>query len=274
MGSSRVSVVVLVGVGIVAAIASVSQGQDKPKPGFKDTPMLPGNKWHVHDSDRPHPPVVTPGTFSTEEQPGRPPSDAIILFDGKDLSQWTDHKGDPARWIVKDGAFAIRPGSGIIRTRQEFGDCQLHLEFATPTPPRGHDQGRGNSGVLLFERYEIQVLDNFNNPTYADGHAGAVYGQHPPLVNACREPGRWQSYDILFTAPRFSADGTVETPAYVTVLHNGVLVQNHTKILGPMAYRTLARYTPHGPKGRLALQDHGNPIRFRNIWIRELKEQP
>lgn len=271
------SVVFMAAVTGLIATSSLVVGQDKPakpKYGFKDTPMLPGGKWHVHDSDRPLPPVVTPGTCGTEAEPGRAPSDAIILFDGKDLSAWSDDKGGPARWDVQAGAMVIRPGGGVIRTRKEFGDCQLHLEFAEPTPPRGSDQGRGNSGVMFFGRYEIQVLDNFQNLTYADGHAGAVYGQFPPLVNACREPGRWQTYDIIFTTPRFKDDGTIELRAHVTVLHNGVLVQDHTPILAPMAYRTLAKYTAHGPKGPLVLQDHGNPVRFRNIWIREIQERP
>ncbi len=274
----RWSRVVFMGaISVALATAGLVVGQDKPaktKHGFKDTPMLPGGKWHVHDSDRPLPPVVTPGTCGTRDEPGKAPSDAVVLFDGKDLSAWSDDRGGTARWDVKEGAIVIRAGGGVIRTRQEFGDCQLHLEFAEPTPPRGDDQGRGNSGVLFFGRYEIQVLDNYHNPTYADGHAGAVYGQFPPLVNACREPGKWQTYDIMFTAPRFKDDGSVAARAHVTVLLNGVLVQNHTPILAPMAYRTLAQYKAHGPKGPLVLQDHGDPVRFRNIWIRELRERP
>ncbi len=158
----------------------------------------------------------------------------------------------------------------MIRTKQEFGDCQLHLEFATPTPPKGRDQGRGNSGVLFFGRYEIQVLDSFENLTYPDGQAAAIYGQYPPLVNASRPPGQWQSYDIVFTAPRFTEEGPLESPAYVTMFHNGVLVHNHRAPLGPMKFRGLAPYAPHGPKGPLMLQDHTNPVRYRNIWVREL----
>jgi hypothetical protein len=163
--------------------------------------------------------------------------------------------------------------AGTISTRKEFGDCQLHLEFATPNPPSGRDQGRGNSGVLFFGHYEIQVLDSFENLTYPDGQAAAVYGQTPPLVNASRKPGNWQTYDIVFIAPRFKADGAVESPAYVTMFHNGVLVHNHTTVIGAMAFRALPKYTPHGPKGPLSLQDHGNPVRFRNVWIRELPER-
>jgi Domain of Unknown Function (DUF1080) len=233
--------------------------------------MLPDGRWHVHDSDRPLPKVITPGTCSTQEQPGRPPSDAIVLFDGKDLSHWQGSRGRPAGWTIEDGAMVIKAGAGELRTRDEFGDCQLHLEFASPVPPRDLDQGRGNSGVLFFGRYEIQVLDCFDNATYADGHAAAIYGQYPPLVNASRPPGQWQSYDIIFTAPRFKADHTLESPAYVTMLHNGVLVHNHTAAIGAMAYRRVGKYTPHGPKGPIVLQDHGNPVRFRNIWVRPIK---
>jgi hypothetical protein len=254
----------------VLATASLLVGQDRPKLGFKDTPMLPGGKWHVHDGDRPQPPVIAPGTPSTQESPGKAPSDAVILFDGTDLSHWRTGNG-PAAWELKDGAIVTGAGKGELRSREEFGDCQVHVEWSAPTPPRGRDQGRGNSGVLLMGRYEIQVLDCFENLTYPDGQTAAIYGQYPPLVNACRPPGQWQTYDIIFTAPRFKPDGSVETPAYATVLHNGVLVHNHTALLGPMTYRNLAKYTPHGPKGPLALQDHGNPVRYRNIWVRPLK---
>jgi hypothetical protein len=257
---------------LAAAAAGMAQ-QAAQRPGFKDTPMLPGGKWHVHDSDRPWPAVVTPGTASTQDEPGKAPSDAVVLFDGKDLSKFRSEKGDDAGWDVKDGAIVSKRGAGTLVSRDEFGDSQIHVEFAAPDPPHGDGQGRGNSGVLVFGRYEIQVLDSYDNPTYADGGAGAVYGQHPPLVNASRKPGQWQTYDILFTAPRFKADGSVETPAHVTVLHNGVAVQNHATVYGPMAYRTLASYQAHGPKGPLVLQDHGDPVRFRNIWVRPLKAE-
>jgi hypothetical protein len=247
----------------------------KRKIGFKDTPMLPGDKWHVHDGDRPIPTVVTPGSFSTQDEPGKPPSDAVVLFDGKDLAKWHVGRDQPAGWKIEDGAMigtpGNQPGGGTITSNDEFGDCQLHVEWSAPNPPKGQDQGRGNSGVLIMGRYEIQILDSYDNLTYADGQAAAIYGQYPPLVNASRKPGEWQTYDILFSAPRFTTDGKVESPAYVTVLHNGVVVHNHTAILGPMVYRALAKYTPHGPKGPLSLQDHGNPVRFRNIWVRELK---
>jgi hypothetical protein len=255
---------------------SFGNGQDKPKLGYKDTPMLPGEKWHVHDGDRPQPHVVDPGTLSTQEQPGRPPSDAIVLFDGKDLSHWRAGKNGPTAWKIEEGALVIKAGTGDLISKDEFGDCQLHLEFAAPMPPRGRDQDRGNSGVMFFGRYELQVLDSFQSLTYADGQAAAIYGQYPPLVNASREPGQWQSYDIIFSAPRFKADGSVDSSAFVTMLHNGVLVHNHTAVLGPMSYRAFPKYKAHGPKGPILLQDHGHPVRFRNIWVRELKgnDQP
>lgn len=268
--------VVLTGVASAGAMLGAlwAADENKPKVGYKDTPLLPGGKWHVHDGDRPQPPIVTPGTESTQDAPGKPPSDAVVLFDGSDLSKWTDSKGKPSGWILENGAMitppAKTPGGGEIRTKDEFGDCQLHVEWSAPNPPKGRDQGRGNSGVFLFGRYEVQVLDCYDNITYADGYAGAVYGQTPPMANACRKPGEWNTYDIIFTGPRFK-DGQVETPAYLTLIHNGVLLQNHTPLLGATVWRALAKYSPHGPKGYIALQDHGNPVRFRNIWIRELK---
>ena len=248
----------------VLALQAAAWPQDKPKLGYKDTPMLPGGKWHVHDGDRPQPKVISPGTSSTRETSGTAPSDAIVLFDGRDLTHWRNGGK------VEDGAFVIQGGSPS--SKEEFGDAQIHLEFATPDPPKGRDQGRGNSGVMIMGRYEIQVLDSFDNLTYADGHAAAIYGQYPPLVNASRKPGEWQSYDILFTAPRFKSTGEVETPAYVTMLHNGVLVHNHTALLGPVVFHDLAKYSPHGPKGPIVLQDHGHPVKYRNIWVRPIKD--
>jgi hypothetical protein len=243
--------------------------------GYTDTPFLPGGKWRVHDGTRPQPKAIDPGTFSTQDTPGRPPSDAVILFDGKDLSHWRGDNG-PAQWKVENGYMEVKPGTGNITSREEFGDCQLHVEWAAPNPPTGTDQMRGNSGVFLMGRYEVQVLDSYNAKTYPDGQAAAIYGQYPPLVNACRKPGEWQTYDIIFTAPRFSSDGKLVTPAYETVLHNGVVVHNHTEVLGPMAFRALPHYTPHPPKGPISLQDHGCLVRYRNIWVRELKgyDQP
>ncbi len=239
----------------------------KTKVGYRDTPMLPGGQWHVHDSERPQAPVVTPGTFSTADVPGKPPSDAVVLFDGTDLSKWQASKGGgPAPWKVENGV-AIAAG-GDIRTVEEFGDCQVHIEWATPNPPQKDLMNRGNSGVFLFGAFEIQVFESYDGGIYADGQAGAVYGQHPPLVNACRKPGEWQAYDILFTAPRFK-DDKLESPAYVTVLHNGVVVQNHAEIYGPTAHRSSPSYKrPMGPKGPLSLQFHNSPVQYRNIWIR------
>jgi hypothetical protein len=252
------------------------KAKEKPKLGYKDTPMLPGGKWHVHDGDRPQPAVITAGTSSMEQAPGKPPSDAVVLFDGTDLSKWVGRDGKPAGWKIEDGAMVIpsrgEPGAGAIKTRDAFGDMQLHLEWATPVPPKGRDQGRGNSGVEIFGRYEIQVLDSFDNLTYPDGQAAAIYGQYPPLVNASRPPGQWQTYDIVFIAPRFAADGALEAPAYITLLHNGVLVHNHTPVLGGVAFRGQPKYARHDPKGPIQLQDHGNPVRYRNIWVRELKD--
>lgn len=235
--------------------------------GFCSTSAQTQTKWKPHDRNRPTPPVVDPGTPSTENTVGRPPGDAVVLFDGKDLSKWSHKDGSPAKWRVADGYFEVVPRTGYLYTRQPFGDCQLHVEFAEPTPPVGEDQDRGNSGVFLMGLYEIQVLDSFKNKTYPDGQAAAVYGQYPPLVNASRPPGQWQSYDIFFHGPRFSEDGKLLRPARVTVLHNGLLVQDNVEIQGPTA--TGKPYEPHAEKLPLALQDHGHPVRFRNIWIRE-----
>lgn len=255
-----------------AFVLEAAMSQDAPKLGYDDTPLLPDSSFRVHDGTRPQPPVIEPGTCSTQDEPGKPPSDAIVLFDGSDLSAWQSPNGQDAPWVVEEGAMLIAPRTGSIQTRQEFGDCQLHLEFASPEPATGSGQGRGNSGVMFFGRYEIQVLDSFDNQTYPDGQAGAIYGQYPPLANASRPPGQWQTFDIIFKAPRFHEDGSVAEPAYATVFHNGVLLHHHTPLIGAVAFREVARYQPHGPKGPLMLQDHGDPVRFRNIWIRELKD--
>jgi hypothetical protein len=206
----------------------------------------------------PEPKVVDPGPA------GGPPSDAIVLFDGHDLSQWVDGKD----WQVKDG-YAI-PAKHDIHTKRAFGDCQLHVEWATPEKVVGHSQERGNSGVFMMSTYEIQILDSYDNKTYFDGQAASIYKQWPPLVNACRKPGEWQTYDIVFEAPRFDKSGKLKRPAYVTVLQNGVLVQNHTQILGVSSWDRPPQYTAHAAKLPVQLQFHGNPVRFRNIWIREL----
>lgn len=235
-------------------------------------------QWGVHDMNRPRPKIVTPGTESTQEKAGTAPSDAIVLFDGKDLSAWvSDKDGSDAKWKVIDGNMQTLPGAGYIRTEQSFGDCQLHVEWATPSIVKGKGQKRGNSGVFLMGLYEIQVLDSFVNPacpnenvTYADGQACAVYGQRPPMVNASRGPGKWQSYDILFRAPVFDGDKLVKL-ATVDVLHNGVWTQEDWVIKGRTRHKTVPSYSPHAAKLPLKLQDHSNPVRYRNIWIRELK---
>jgi hypothetical protein len=209
----------------------------------------------------PKPKVIDPGPV------GGPPSDAIVLFDGKDLSKWDG--GD--HWIVKDGYAVANQRS--IRTKQSFGDCQLHVEWAAPEKVSGSGQGRGNSGVLLMTQYEVQVLDSYHNDTYYDGQCASIYKQHPPLVDACRKPGEWQTYDILFKTPRFDAQGKLTRPGYVTVLHNGVLVQDHFELQGDTSYVRAPRYEAHPPKMPLELQYHWNPVRFRNVWIRELPEE-
>ncbi len=232
----------------------------------------PDPNWLDHDRSRPLPPVVTPGLPGTPDRAGTPPSDATVLFDGKDLSQWVSlSDGSPTKWIARDGYMECVKGSGYIRTLQNFGDCQLHVEWATPTPASGEGQGRGNSGVFFgSDRYEVQVLDSFGSKTYADGSAGAIYGQYPPLVNVCRAPGEWQTYDIIYTAPRFTADGKVKSPTRLTVIQNGVVVQNNVELTGPTSWLERAPYQPHPEKQPIALQDHGNPVRYRNIWVREL----
>ena len=240
-----------------------------PKVGYDDGPVLPDSKWRVHDGSRPQPRVVDPGMAGTKDRPGKAPADAIVLFDGKNLDEWKSGKG-AAKWKVESGAMEVN-GTGSIQTVQKFGDCQLHVEWASPREVKGDSQGRGNSGVFLMGRYEVQVLDSYKNASYPDGQAAALYGQTPPLVNASRAPGEWQTYDIIFEAPRFDGDKVVQ-PGHVTVLHNGVVVHHRRKLLGATNHRSLAKYTPHGPKGPIELQDHGNPVRYRNIWVRPLKD--
>lgn len=227
-------------------------------------------RWLIHDINRPVPEVITPGTASTPDQPGTAPSDAVVLFNGEDLTGWTSKKP----WVVRDGAMESVKGAGYISTKQEFGSCQLHIEFATPSNVKGSSQGRGNSGVFLMGVYEIQILDSYENRTYADGQCGALYGREVPLVNASRGPGQWQSYDIVFHQPTFK-DGKVDRKPTFTVFHNGVLVQDHELLQGGTSWRgphKISDYEIHGEKGPIQLQDHGNPVRFRNIWIRELKD--
>ena len=234
-------------------------------------PAQPLPRFKAHDMSRPRPPVIQPGA---QALPVAPPSDAIVLFDGTDLSQWRAADGGPAKWVIEDGAIESVPGSGYLFSARAFGDVQLHVEWAAPVPAQGSSQGRGNSGVFLMGLYEVQVLDSYQNDTYPDGQAAAVYGQYPPLVNACRPPGEWQTYDIVFRRPRFHPDGALATPARLTVIHNGVLVQDAVEPWGPTAWLKALPYTAHPDKGPLAFQDHGNPVRYRNVWLRELPEGP
>jgi hypothetical protein len=253
---------------------SIAQQQQEPRTsplGYSDTPILPGQKWKVHDIDRPRPRTVKPG-----EHLGDAPSDAVVLFNGKDLSHWVQRgrradRGKMAepRWKVENGYVEIVGGTGDLISKEKFGDAQYHLEFSVPPGSRDSSQWKGNSGVLIMGRYEIQVLESFNNPTYADGQAAAIYGQWPPLVNASRPEGEWNVYDIAFEAPRFQGDKLVK-PAYVTVFHNGVLVHHHQEIIGAMAHRVVGKYRPHSPEEPLMLQDHDVTVRYRNIWVRRI----
>ncbi len=238
-------------------------------PAFYGDPPDEHHPWAIHDRNRPQPKIVTPGTFSSVEQPGKPPSDAIVLFDGTDLSKWESSKGAPAKWVVKDGYMEAAPGSGDIRTKEQFADCQLHVEWAAPKEVKGDSQGRGNSGIFLMDRVEIQVLDCYNNPTYADGTAGGYYGVNPPLVNPLRPPGEYQVYDIVFRRPIYK-NGQPVDPGYVTVFINGVLVQDHTMLEGPGGHMGRSKIGPFPEKAPIHLQDHGCPVRFRNIWYRPL----
>ena len=265
----------LAGMAVVTVPAADSAPKGRTSPvGYEDTPVLPGQKWRVHDLKRPHPPKVTPG-----DQPGKPPSDAAVLFDGKDLSKWSELAKDgrisPARWKVENGAMEVVHGTGSLFTKEKFGDMQLHIEWTSPAKVDGSSQWRGNSGVLLMNRYEIQVLDSYNNLTYADGQAGAIYGQWPPLANAARKPGEWQTYDIFWEAPKWEGQKLLR-PAYVTVMHNGVLLHHHKEVVGRMAHRVVGTYEPHVAEEPLGLQNHDTQVRYRNIWVRRIKayDQP
>ncbi len=224
-------------------------------------------RWRAHDATRPPPPVVTPPKL---ERAAAPPADALVLFDGSSLDGWRNRSGGPAGWVIRNGAMEAVPGSGYVFTRRTFGDVQLHVEWAAPVPPKDSGQGRGNSGVFLMEQYEVQVLDSYRNETYADGQAAAVYGQYPPLVNASLPPGEWQSYDIVFRRPRFDSAGELIAPARMTVLHNGILVQDDVALWGPTNWLQAEPYAAGPERGSIGLQDHGNPVRYRNIWVREL----
>jgi hypothetical protein len=253
-----------------SAFISVGQAANTGSAFYGDAPD-DHHPWAVHDRNRPQPKLVTPGTFSAPEQPGKPPSDAVVLFDGADLSKWEADEGQgvPTKWVVRNGAMECVPGSGYIRTRNKIGDCQLHVEWAAPTKAEGESQGRGNSGVFLMGLVEVQVLDNYNNPTYADGFAGSVYGQNPPLANALRAPGEFQTYDIVFRRPIYK-DGQQLDPGSVTVFLNNVLVQDHTLLQGGTGHMGRSKPGPFPDAGPLKLQDHGNPVRYRNIWYRPL----
>lgn len=251
----------LLAIGLGAA-APVTQG-------FTDTPLLPDGRWRVHDSARPSPAPVAPGAT-----PGAPPADAVILFDGRSQGAW---RGSSGGWLLADGALTVPPrGKGSpannLATLAGFGNVQLHLEFRSPPPDGTSGQDRGNSGIWFMQRYEVQILDGVDNPTYADGTVGALYGQVPPLVSASRRAGEWQSYDIVFERPRFAADGSVLQPAFATVFLNGVLVQNRRAFLGTTIWRKVASYAPHADRLPIELQDHASPVSFRNIWVRNLPE--
>jgi hypothetical protein len=240
------------------------------QPDYSENPFIPGTPYRVHDMNRPQPTVVDPGANHLQNGPAGIPSDAIVLFDGTSLSGWLGPDGGEAAWKVEDGYMEVVPGTGKIRTRAEFGDCQLHVEWASPSEVKGDGQGRGNSGVFMMGRYEIQILDCYNNPAYADGSTAAIYGEFPPLVNACRKPGEWQSLDIVWIAPKFDGEQLV-SPARVTIFLNGIVVHHDTALIGPTSHRKLKEYEAHPPEGPLALQDHKDLVRFRNIWYRPLK---
>jgi len=255
-----------------AAAAAVKADPAAPKPvkiQYVDTPT---GRWMIHDENRPAPPIITPGGRRSS-----PPSDAIVLFDGTpdSMANWTDTKKEPSKWVVGDGYMESVKGAGYIQTKQEFGSCQLHVEFATPEKVQGASQGRGNSGVFLQGQYEVQVLDSYENRTYPDGQCGALYGRAVPLVNACRKPGEWQNYDIIYHRPLFDKDGKVTRKATFTIFQNGVLIQDHAALEGGTGWdgpHAITPYRPHGDNGPIQLQDHGNPVRYRNIWVRELKD--
>jgi len=261
-------------VALLLAIGAGCNGSDGTADDGSDTASLEGSAMSEEQRAaqtevwEPVPAVVTPG------QNGSPPSDAVVLFDGSDLSAWSAEDGGDAGWRVENGAVTVLPGAGDIHTRRGFGDVQLHIEWRTPAEVSGEGQGRGNSGIYFMERYEIQILDSYDNRTYSNGQAGAIYKQHIPLVNASRRPGEWQSYDVVFAAPRFGAGGTLLRPAYITAFHNGVLIQDHVELRGPTVYIGEPKYEVHPDRVPLLLQDHGNPVSYRNIWVREIPGGP
>lgn len=248
MLSKRLKTKTTTRIAVVASVCFLAVGA-----GLSAEEYLNGIKWEA-------PPVVTPGKANSD-----PPSDAIVLFDGSDLSKWKNAEN----WKVEDG-IAIT-GKGKIVSKDEFGDCQVHVEWSAPLPAVGTGQGRGNSGIFLMDQYEIQVLDSYQNETYYDGQAGAIYKQTPPAANAMRPPGEWNTYDIFWTAPRFDDEGELESPAYITAVHNGVLILNHFELLGDTPFNRPPAYKKHGETGPISIQDHSNPVRFRNIWVRNFK---
>jgi len=266
--SFRAPVACIAALGLLAARQTFAA--DSPL-GYTDTPMIPGQSWHVHDPNRPRPRIVTPGETFSQNAPA--PSDATVLFNGKDLSAWQTKNGGAAEWQIADGYVEVTQKKGDIQTKTEFGDFQLHIEFATPEKVKGNSQGRGNSGIFLHGLYEIQVLDVYDNLTYPDGQTGAMYGQYPPLVNPIKKPGTWQTYDIIFEGPRFDAQGKVVKKAAITALLNGVVVQHKKEYMGPTRHKEVTSYDGiTTTKGPIVLQDHGDLVRYRNIWIRPLGE--
>ena len=265
----------------LVAMPLASAHEDLSKPEIKVEKKKDGLYMYidgvkVHETDttkQPLPKVVTPGAAV-----GAPPSDAVVLFDGSEKSfkeNWSDTNGGASKWKIVDGAMESVRGAGYIQSKAKFGSCQLHIEWASPAQVKGNGQGRGNSGVFLMGTYEVQVLDSFKNQTYADGQAGALYGRSKPLVNASRGPGEWQSYDIIFHRPLFDKDGKVTRRATFTVLHNGILIQDHTVLSGGTGWQgphAASEYKAHADKLPISMQDHGNPVRFRNVWVRELKD--
>ncbi len=235
--------------------------------------LMPGQafgQWKVHDLERPKPAIVTP---PAQVLPVPPPPDAVVLFDGTDLSEWEAVDGSPTKWVIKDNNMESVAGAGYIQSKKAFGDMHLHVEWAAPLPVKGNSQGRGNSGVFLMGQYEVQVLDSYDNPTYADGQAGAIYGQYPPLVNASRPPGEWQSYDIFWHRPRFGTGGNLISPARVTVIHNGIMIQDNVEPWGPTEWLQYRPYEQHADRLPIRFQDHGNPVLYRNVWIRDLETE-
>jgi hypothetical protein len=261
MGSNRSKLVRVAGIAGLA-LAALVYAED-------NGPQQPWSKFKVHDMTRPAPPIVVPGTPSTDERPGKAPSDAIVLFDGSNMDEWQAQGGGEPTFKLVDGVM-LSYGPKYLESKRKFGDVQLHLEWAEPKEVKGNSQGRGNSGVFMMGKFETQVLDNYNNPTYPDGQCGGIYGQYPPQVNVCKPPGEWQTYDIIFHTPKYK-DGKLDEPAYITTLQNGVLIQDHQRIEGPTGHMIVAHYPDNMPEeGPIALQFHGNPVRYRNVWVRPI----